>query len=202
MIYSDARAAGVRHDTTAASSEVVTAAELKLLMLYAGHVLADLGRKPWALDFSEGLAKLADDEYRSAFIRSRDIAFGGEAIHVGEMPEPRTARVGFGAWLAHFDEFVPAFFLLADQRQWRLKVHMPWRDRRNANHYFTTSIVLLLHHLVVTNDADPLHQDRLFTGACLVADLHRDGDLRLPTAWTKAVTISAEGAFGMKGHVG
>jgi hypothetical protein len=104
--------------------------------------------------------------------------------------------VGFGAWLFHDDEVRPGFFLLADQNHWQLKVRMPWRERHHGNHYFTSSVALLLHHLLRENAEDPAQRGRLNEVAGLIAALHRDGGLRLPMGWTKAVGVAVERAWG------
>lgn len=190
VIYSGADSAAIT-SATSASGNAAVAGEVALFMLFAGHIFADIGPKDWAIEFSSKLGEMDDDE-RHRFLISPN-ASGVEVIsHVA----PGEARAGFAAWLLHEDEVRPGFFLLADQRHWRLKIRVRGRARFRSYHYFTSSVALLLHHLVLTNSHDPTQQERLFEAARLVGVLHRDGRLRLPIEWSREVTVAAEYMFG------
>jgi hypothetical protein len=193
VIYSGVDVAAVTH-ATSASDDVARAAEVALFALYAGHIYADLGRKSWAVEFSSALAGLDDnrtDTDWDAFTGSNEVM----GVRVDQRVEPSAARVGFGAWLFHGDEIRPGFFLLTNQKHWRLKVHLRGRDRHRGNHYFATSVALLLHHLLRENAQDRAQRDRLIQAAGLVADLHRQGSLILPIRWTQAVSFAIERAW-------
>jgi hypothetical protein len=195
VIFSGTDVANMRVDSSA-TGEVARAGQLAMWMLFAGHLFADMGQKPWALELSDQLAGMNEQE-RSTFLEVDDLL--GVHVRTGEPPAP---RVGFGAWLFHEDEVRPSFFLLADQRHWRLNVHMPWRERVRGKHYFGTAPALLLQHLVRQNAGDAFQQERLFDSATIVAELHRNGELGLPIRWTQAVTVAAESVWGVAASEG
>ena len=185
VIFSDRESASVRVDSSA-TGETARAAQVAMWSLFAGHLLADIGPKAWAVELSTQLGAMSEQE-RSEFIAADDVK--GVRVVSGSPPAP---RVGFGAWLSHEDDVRPGFFLLADQRHWRLKIQMSWRERRRANHYFGTAPALLLHNLLRQDVDDANQQARLFDAADAIAKLHRNRELRLPVAWTHAVTLAAE----------
>lgn len=187
IVYSAVDAAAVRFETSARPA-IAREAELAVFMLFAAHVFADIGTKPWATEFSSRLAALDAQELAASTVI--------QGVRLDRVADAATARVGFAAWLFHRDDFEPGFFLLGDQRFWRLKIHMPWRERRHGNHYFGTSVAVLLQSLLLARSGDAPQQERLVQAAAMVAALHADGRLRLPSAWTQAVTLAAEDTFG------
>jgi len=188
VIYSAPDAAAVRLDSSA-SPVASLAGEVSLFAFFAGHVFADIGAEPWATDFSSWLAARDPQE----FATTPDVM----GVRVDPAASPSTARVGFAAWLFHQDDVGPGFFVLGDQRFWRLKVHVPRRERKDSNRYFSTSVALLLHGLLRAHD-DAEQQRRLLQAAGIIAALHADGELRLPIAWTHAVSIATESQFGIQ----
>jgi hypothetical protein len=190
IVYGAVDSAAVEFVTTT-TGEIAQAAQLGFFVLYAGHVFADIGQKSWALAFSSALGGMNESE-ATTFAELEDVV----GIRVDPVIDSSAARVGFAASWFHDDEVRPGFFYLADQNHWRLKVHMARRERRYGYHYFTTSVALLLHHLLRENAQDPAQRDRLIEAADLTAALHRDGDLHLPAHWTRAVSLAAEDAWG------
>lgn len=183
IYFSSPDAAGVVIDSTA-NGEVVRAADVILLALYAGNTLADIGQKDWALTFSAALAAVEND------VLAEFIA-GDEASGVRVEPADASAPVRFFATLHHLDAVDDNVFGLRSQRDWRIKLTCPWRQQRHGNHYFSTSIVLLYHHLLKSRGADEAQRGRLRRTMQLVAELHHAGALRLPSQWADASMAAA-----------
>jgi hypothetical protein len=152
-----------------------------------GHVLADIGQKAWALGLSETLGSLDRDDL--AALIAADEAWG---VRVEAVGEPEAAPVCFSARLSREAALGPTFFELNDQNDWRLDVRMARRSRRQSNHYFGTSIVLLFHHLLRLNANDEVQVSRLAATARVLAGLHSDGFLRLPIRWSWAAANGAQ----------
>ena len=191
IIFSGTEHAAVRFETSAPPASH-WAAEIRLLTLFAAQVYADVGTKPQFVAASSALAEVNDLESADAFAALPEVA----GVYLQPSPEPGRGRVGFAAWLLHWDEVRPGYFLLGTQKEWRLKVRAAWRERRYGNFYFTTSVALLYHHLLRANAADDTQRQRLIEAFRVVAALHREGALGLPTAWTKAVSFACEETFG------
>ena len=182
--------AGVVTSSASAAGDVAKAAEVILLALYSGHVFADIGQKPWAVEFSAALGGMDADEL--ATFAGNDTVTG---VRLQSAAEADSAPVSFAARLRRPDAIGPDFFKVADQDDWNLKVRMPWRARRHSNHYFAKSVALLLHHFLRANASDEVQRGRLVTAARLIAELHAGGYLGLPIRWSWAAAEASEHAW-------
>jgi hypothetical protein len=183
---------------------VEQAAEVKLFAHWASQVFADIGPNALGDIFAARLEQVHawPGEELEQRLDSGTALDGGAVLPLVQFvteADGKPKRRFHAALLVANGKPNAAFFALARQGDWRLKLHGMHFSGKQGALDFGGSIFVLLHALLLRRRHDADYVEKLSRTARFVAFAYTVGQLRLPIAWTEWAAYA--GDYGWSGRV-